>query len=300
MKKIYILAGPTGVGKTQLSLDLAKRINAEIISADSMQIYRGMDIGTAKILPSEMQGVVHHMIDVVSPFEPFSVHDFMIQSQQLVEDIHAKGKMPLFVGGTGLYINTLLYEMDFNKASIDTRYREELWDYHRTFGTDALYQKLTDVDPQTKIEKENIKRVIRALEIYKEKGHISQFDQMTPRKEFDAKLFILNRPREELYENINRRVDDMLEKGLIQEVKELHAMGLTKEHQSMKAIGYLQVLKYFSGEYTLEEMIEKIKQESRRYAKRQITWFKRYHQAKWFDLSEMSKEDIVSAISQEE
>ena len=291
-----MIAGPTGVGKTELSLDLAKALDGEIISADSMQIYKGMDIGTAKILPDEMQGVPHHLLDIVSPSEPFTVYDFLVRSNQAMDEIIRRGKLPIFAGGTGLYINTLLYEMDFNKANIDSAYREELWQYHRDFGTDALFAKLLEVDPDTEIEKENTKRVIRALEIYKERGKVEKFAQMPEREDISATLVILSRDRAELYENINRRVDKMMEQGLLDEVKSFYEQGLDEQYQSMKAIGYLQVIKHFKGEYGYDEMVEKIKQETRRYAKRQITWFKRYKNAHWFNLSEMSKNEVQNEI----
>lgn len=295
-KEILIIAGPTGVGKTELSLDLAKALDGEIISADSMQIYKGMDVGTAKILPDEMQGVPHHLLDIVSPSEPFTVYDFLVQSNQAMDEIIRRGKLPIFAGGTGLYINTLLYEMDFNKANIDMAYREELWQFHHDFGTDALFAKLLEVDPDTEIEKENTKRVIRALEIYKERGKVEKFAQMPEREDISATLVILHRDRQELYENINRRVDKMMEQGLLDEVKAFYEQGLDEQYQSMKAIGYLQVIKHFKDEYDYDEMVEKIKQETRRYAKRQITWFKRYKNAHWFNLSEMSKNEVQNEI----
>lgn len=294
--KILIIAGPTGVGKTEASIQLAENLGGEIISSDSMQIYKGMDIGTAKITKEEMRGIPHHLIDIISPWEKFSVFDFKKKAEKLIKEINLKGKLPIVVGGTGLYINTLLYDMDFNESTEDPRYREELWDYYRQFGEDALYQRLLGVDKSTKIEKANIKRVIRALEIYKTQGRIQVFEQMKERQDIDSMIVILTRDREELYHNINMRVDKMLEKGLVEEVRFFYEKGLDEQYQSMKAIGYLQLMKYFKGIYSLDEAVEKIKQESRRYAKRQITWFKRYNNAIWIDLSDDTADDFIKSI----
>lgn len=294
--KILIIAGPTGVGKTNLSIQLAQKLNGEIISSDSMQIYKGMDIGTAKITEEEMQGIPHHLIDVISPLEKFTVFDFKQRSEILIKEITSRGKLPMVVGGTGLYINTLLYDMDFNDSKEDPQYRKELWDYYNKFGEDALYERLLEVDKKTKIEKGNTKRIIRALEIYKTQGTIQVFDQMKERQDIDPTIVILTRNREELYQNINMRVDKMLEEGLLEEVRFFYERGLDDKYQSMKAIGYLQLIRYFQGVYSFDEAVEKIKQESRRYAKRQITWFKRYNNAIWIDLSEDSTNDFIKSI----
>lgn len=294
--KILIIAGPTGVGKTNLSIQLAQKLNGEIISSDSMQIYKGMDIGTAKITEEEMQGIPHHLIDVISPLEKFTVFDFKQRSEILIKEITSRGKLPMVVGGTGLYINTLLYDMDFNDSKEDPQYRKELWDYYNKFGEDALYERLLEVDKKTKIEKGNTKRIIRALEIYKTQGTIQVFDQMKERQDIDPTIVILTRNREELYQNINMRVDKMLEEGLLEEVRFFYERGLDDKYQSMKAIGYLQLIRYFQGVYSFDEAVEKIKQESRRYAKRQITWFKRYNNAIWIDLSKDSTNDFIKSI----
>lgn len=295
--KVLIIAGPTGVGKTQISIELAKKFNGEIISSDSMQIYKGMDIGTAKITQAEMQGIPHHLIDVISPWENFSVADFKECANRLIQKISASKKLPIVAGGTGLYINTLLYEMDFNAANVDIAYREKMWNFYHQYGQDALYEKLLQVDENTKIEKENIKRVIRALEIHKTQGSIKPFEAMKRREDIDPVLIVLTRDREELYRNINLRVDQMIENGLIEEVRKFYEQGLDENYQSMKAIGYLQLIKYFKGIYTREEAIEKIKQESRKYAKRQITWFKRYENAVWIDLSKIPLKQAINTVN---
>lgn len=296
MKKILIIAGPTGVGKTELSIEVAKKYDGEIISADSMQIYKKLDIGTAKISNDEMQGIRHHLIDIVDPDKEFSVYDFKMKSEDKIDEVLALNKKPIVVGGTGLYINTLIYDMDFNNSNEDKEYREYLWNFYKTNGQEKLFELLLEVDKNTIIEKQNIKRVIRALEIYKTTGKIEKFSQMKYRNDISHKIYILERKREELYDNINKRVDLMIKKGLFEEVENLYKNGLNKNHQSMKAIGYSQVLKYFDGEYTKEEAIEEIKKESRRYAKRQITWFKRYKDAIWIDLSEKSLKKVIFDI----
>lgn len=296
MKKILIIAGPTGVGKTELSIEVAKKYDGEIISADSMQIYKKLDIGTAKISNDEMQGIRHHLIDIVDPDKEFSVYDFKMKSEEKIDEVLALNKKPIVVGGTGLYINTLIYDMDFNNSNEDKEYREYLWNFYKTNGQEKLFELLLEVDKNTIIEKQNIKRVIRALEIYKTTGKIEKFSQMKYRNDISHKIYILERKREELYDNINKRVDLMIKKGLFEEVENLYKNGLNKNHQSMKAIGYSQVLKYFDGEYTKEEAIEEIKKESRRYAKRQITWFKRYKDAIWIDLSEKSLKKVIFDI----
>lgn len=295
-RKILIIAGPTGVGKTDLSIRMAQKFNGEIISSDSMQIYKGMDIGTAKITKAEMKGIPHHLIDIVSPKDTFTVFDFKQKADDLIVEIASKNKLPMFVGGTGLYINTLLYDMDFNGSGTDLKYREELRSYYEKFGEDALYAKLLEVDQETRIEKANIKRVIRALEIHKTQGTIRSFDKIKEREDVDPTLIVLIRDRAELYANINVRVDRMIQNGLVEEVRGLYEEGLDEDHRSMKAIGYLQLIKYFKGVYSLDEAIEMIKQESRKYAKRQITWFKRYKNAKWIDLSQDPLDEFIESF----
>lgn len=280
-QRVLILAGPTGVGKTSMSIALAQRLDAEIISADSMQIYREMNIGTAKITKEEMQGIPHHLIDIVSPFESFTAFDFQMRAKEAMRDIQSRGKTAIVVGGTGLYINALLYDMDFSDTKEDPAYRKMLWELYEREGMDALYARYIAQVETPKIEKQNIKRVIRALEILHVQGELGDFESIAQNTEFSFDLYVLARERQQLYDNINRRVDLMLEQGLLNEVERLRAQGLTREHQSMKGIGYRQILAHLEGECTLDEAVEAIKQESRRYAKRQLTWFRRYKEAIW-------------------
>ena len=282
--KVIILAGPTGVGKTSASIELAQKLNGEIISADSMQIYQQMDIGTAKIRPAEMQNVPHHLMDIVSPFDRFSVAEYRDFAQAKIKEIQHRGKTPIVVGGTGLYINALIYDMDFNDTVQDEDYRKYLWNLYYEQGEDALYTLLIAQAPDAKIEKQNIKRVIRALEVLKQHGKLGDFSEIKDTSEYDYKLYVLTRDRETLYKNINLRVDIMFEAGLVEEVQKLKHMGLDAEYQSMKGIGYRQMLEYLNGQISLEAAKEKIKQESRRYAKRQLTWFRRYKNAIWIHL----------------
>ena len=273
---ILILTGPTAVGKTALSIELAKILGGEIISADSMQIYRKMDIGSAKISQEEMDSVVHHMIDVVDPDEDFSVADFHDMASQIISDIHKRGKLAIVTGGTGLYLNSLVYDMDFGGTNSDPNIRKDLEEILNDKGKDYLYRLLQDLSPEAakRIHPNNTKRVIRAIEVYKTGGD-----------------------RSILYDRINQRVDMMFDMGLLDEVKGLHQMGYTSQMQSMKGIGYKEVLEYFDGKMTLEESIDILKQGTRRYAKRQITWFKRYENALWLDLDKVTElDDQIEAI----
>lgn len=296
MNKIIIIAGPTGVGKTASSIALAKALNGEIISADSMQIYKGMDIGTAKITEEEKAGVVHHLLDVVEPKDEFSVSDFDKMATEAINDIIKRGKTPIVVGGTGLYINSLIYKMDYNNVSSDETLRAELWDFYEKNGEDSLYDMLLELDSEPNVEKQNIKRVIRAIEILKNGGKKDAFIAIPKRDEWSAELIVLHRDRENLYEIINKRVDLMMEQGLLYEVNKFLEIGLTKNNQSMKAIGYRQILSYLEGEMDLEAAIDLIKRDSRRYAKRQLTWFRRYENAKWINVDGLDLEGIINQI----
>lgn len=297
---ILILTGPTAVGKTALSIELAKILGGEIISADSMQIYRKMDIGSAKISQEEMDSVVHHMIDVVDPDEDFSVADFHDMASQIISDIHKRGKLAIVTGGTGLYLNSLVYDMDFGGTNSDPSVRKELEEILNDKGKDYLYRLLQDLSPEAakRIHPNNTKRVIRAIEVYKTGGEMGDFsNDLKYNPKFDAKIIVLNRDRSILYDRINQRVDMMFDMGLLDEVKGLHQMGYTSQMQSMKGIGYKEVLEYFDGKMTLEESIDILKQGTRRYAKRQITWFKRYENALWLDLDKVTElDDQIEAI----
>ena len=299
MDKIILIAGPTGVGKTAASVSVAKKIGGEIISADSMQIYRKMDIGTAKIMPDEMKGIPHHLIDIVEPYDEFSVKDFDDMSKTAIKEISGRSNIPVIAGGTGLYINAIVYDMDYNKVTTDSEFRNELWKYYEEKGTEELYNILLKHDPETKIEKQNIKRVIRAIEIIKNNGEFRQFSNMKKNSMYDIRMYVLYRERSKLYEIINLRVDHMIKSGLVDEVRSLLGDGLDKSCQSMKAIGYRQIISYLEGEYDLNTAIELIKRDSRRYAKRQLTWFRRYEDAVWINVDSMNTEQISDFIIKE-
>lgn len=306
MRKIplIILTGPTAVGKTALSIELAKDLNAEIISADSMQIYEYMDIGSAKVTKEEMNGIPHHMIDEVAPDFPFSVSEFQQRAKNYIKEISNKGKNVLVTGGTGLYLNSLIYNMDFAKSDSNSKIREELENELKEKGIDYMHEKLKslDSDAASRIHKNNTKRVIRALEVCLDGKKMQDFStDLKYNEEYLPIIIVLNRDREILYNRINKRVDIMMESGLVEEVKRLLNMGYDKGLISMQGIGYKEIIKYLDGEYTLDEAVEIIKRDSRRYAKRQITWFKRYKESKWFDLDkyeniEILKEDILKYI----
>lgn len=299
MDKIILIAGPTGVGKTAASVSVAKKIGGEIISADSMQIYRKMDIGTAKIMPDEMKEIPHHLIDIVEPYDEFSVKDFDDMSKTAIKEISGRSNIPVIAGGTGLYINAIVYDMDYNKVTTDSEFRNELWKYYEEKGTEELYNILLKHDPETKIEKQNIKRVIRAIEIIKNNGEFRQFSNMKKNSMYDIRMYVLYRERSKLYEIINSRVDHMVKSGLVDEVRSLLGDGLDKSCQSMKAIGYRQIISYLEGEYDLNTAIELIKRDSRRYAKRQLTWFRRYEDAVWINVDSMNTEQISDFIIKE-
>lgn len=306
MKKIplIILTGPTAVGKTALSIELAKDLNAEIISADSMQIYEYMDVGSAKVTKDEMEGVVHHMIDEVKPDFPFSVSEFQSRANKYIKEIDEKGKTVLVTGGTGLYLNSLIYNMDFAKSNSNSKLREELEKELEENGTDYMHEKLKslDEDAASRIHKNNTKRVIRALEVCLDGKKMQDFStDLRYNENYEPIIIVLNRDREILYDRINKRVDIMMENNLVYEVKNLLNMGYSKDLISMQGIGYKEIIKYLEGEYSLDEAVEIIKRDSRRYAKRQITWFKRYKESKWFDLGnydniETLKKDILNYV----
>ncbi|MDR0880901.1 MAG: tRNA (adenosine(37)-N6)-dimethylallyltransferase MiaA [Clostridioides sp.] len=301
MKKIplIILTGPTAVGKTDLSIELAKKLNAEIISADSMQIYRYMDIGSAKVTTEEMDSVVHHMIDEVDPDFPFSVSEFQQRAKNYIEEIEGRGKSIIVTGGTGLYLSSLIYEMDFAKSDADNELRKELEAELSLHGPEFMYEKLRGLDLSSaeRIHPNNTKRVIRAIEVALNGNKMNDFsNDLRYNQNFEPIIVVLNRDREKLYERINLRVDIMLENGLVDEVKKLLEMGYTKELISMQGIGYKEIIKYINGEYSFEEAVDIIKRDSRRYAKRQITWFKRYDEARWFDVGEMDKKTLLEEI----
>lgn len=301
---IIILTGPTAVGKTNLSIELAKNLDAEIISADSMQIYKYMDVGSAKVTEEEMQGIKHYLVDEVTPDYAFSVSEFQQRADNYINQIINKDKSVLVTGGTGLYLNSLIYNMDFAKSDANSELREQLRIELEENGIDYMHNKLKSLDEEAanRIHKNNTKRVIRALEVCLSGEKMNDFSKdLRFNEKYNPIIIVLNREREHLYERINKRVDIMMNNGLIDEVKNLIKMGYTKEMISMQGIGYKEIIKYLDEEYTLDEAIEIIKRDSRRYAKRQLTWFRRYDNAKWFNLDEYDnlqvlKDDIIKYI----
>ena len=299
MRKIIVIVGPTAVGKTDLSIALAERLQTEIISADSVQVYKGLDIGSAKPTAEEMKGIPHHLIDCVPANEPFSVSDYVSRAKTEIQRLLESGKIPVVVGGTGLYVNGLMYDMNFGESCADEVFRSEMEAFAKREGNEALHAKLAALDPEAaeRIHCNNLKRVIRALEINHVTGKPSANFATAPKltDDYEVVLIGLMRSRESLYERINRRVELMVEAGLIEEVKKLNNLGINDSCQSMQGIGYKEVLTYLKGQSTYEEMIDAIQQGSRNYAKRQMTWFKRYENIRWIDLE---KHDIDAALQE--
>ena len=290
-KPLIILTGPTAVGKTKASIGLAKALNGEIISADSMQVYKHMDIGSAKIRSEEMQGIKHYLIDELEPDEEFHVVRFQEMAKKALEEIYAKNKIPIVVGGTGFYIQALLYDIDFTENEEDTEYRKELEQLAAEKGADALHEMLRKVDSASAeaIHANNVKRVIRALEFHKQTGgKISEHNEQERAKSspYDFCYFVLNDERERLYERINLRIDQMLDDGLVEEVMSLKDQGYTKEMVSMQGLGYKEILDYLNGNCTLEEAIYILKRDTRHFAKRQLTWFRRERDVIWVSKNE--------------
>lgn len=304
-EKIVVIIGPTAVGKTKLSIALAKKLNGEIISGDSMQVYKGLDIGTAKIKREEMEGIPHYLIDIKQPDESFSVAEFQELVKKHITDISMKEKLPIIVGGTGLYIQSVIYDYQFTHIpSSDQTIRERLEKKALEEGNHALYAELKQIDPNSaeKIHPNNVRRVIRALEVYYCTGKtMSELQKQEQELCYDAALIGLTMKRDELYRRINKRVDQMMEEGLLDEVRNLYESGLTEDCQSIQGIGYKELYEYFSGKVTLEEAVEKLKLNSRRYAKRQLTWFRNKMPVKWFDMTKVKSsqdfQEIFSEIS---
>lgn len=295
-KPLIILTGPTAVGKTKASIDLAKALNGEIISADSMQVYKYMDIGSAKIRPEEMQGVPHYLVDVLEPDEEFHVVRFQQMAKQAMREIYDKGKVPIVVGGTGFYIQALLYDIDFTESNEDNIYRSQLEQIAKEQGAQHLHDLLREVDPESAdaIHANNVKRVIRALEFYKQTGEkISQHNETERAKEspYDFCYFVLTDQRQHLYDRIDQRVDQMLQEGLVAEVEALKNKGYTKDMVSMQGLGYKEVLDYLNGECTLEEAVYVLKRDTRHFAKRQLTWFRRERDVIWIDKEQFQYDD---------
>lgn len=305
-RPLIILTGPTAIGKTALSLKLAKAVNGEIISADSMQVYQLMDIGTAKITPEEMEGIPHYLIDVLEPMKDFNVVIFQKMAKKAMEEIYAKGKIPIITGGTGFYIQALLYDISFEETEVSA-YREELAAYYKKHGAHALHERLREIDPVSykEIHENNIKRVIRALEFYHDTGYpISKHNTEQKKKEspYQFVYFVLNDDRTLLYEQIEKRVDEMMRQGLVEEVRKLLEYGCTKDMVSMQGLGYKEIIPYLDGKCSLEEAVYILKRDTRHFAKRQLTWFRREKDVTWiekslYDSEEEMLQSMLEALS---
>ena len=302
-ERILAIVGPTAVGKTAFSIEIAKAFSGEIISCDSMQLYEYMDIGSAKPSLEEMEGIPHHMIGVIDPKESFSAAQYKERAIPIIEGILSRRKLPMVVGGTGLYLDSIIYDFDFAaRPEEDESFRNSLYALAEEEGPEALFERLKELDPQAanRVHPNNIKRVVRAIESAKKGQGISDFSRAREREMlYDPLIIGLTMDREQLYDRINLRVDNLMDKGLLDEVKGLMEMGLTDKDYSMQGIGYKELIRYFNGEYDLDMAIYLIKRNSRHYAKRQLTWFKRYDNIKWFDLSNLEKgEEILEDMTE--
>lgn len=307
MKDLFILAGPTAVGKTEISIKIAQKLNGEIISADSMQIYKSMDVGSAKISKEEMRGIPHHIIDIIDPSEEFSVAEFKERAESAIEDITKRDKLPMLVGGTGFYINSLIYNYNFASTNKDEDYREHLTKLAETKGKEYVHSMLKDIDEESynKLYPNDLKRVIRALEVHKVSGKpMSEFaaEQDILDIPYNVHYFVLNMDRQKLYSQINTRVDIMMKNNLVEEVIKLKEMGYNADMQSMKGIGYKEILYHLNNEISLNEAVEMIKQGSRNYAKRQLTWFRKDPRINWINKDDFNSDDeivehIISKLS---
>lgn len=299
---LVILTGPTAVGKTDLSIALAKKIDGQIISADSMQVYQDMSIGTAKITPEEMDGVRHYLVDEIPPETTFNVVEFQRRAKEAIQDIYRQGKIPIVVGGTGFYIQALLYDIDFAPHEEKEEYREYLTQLGQERGKEYLHDQLVKVDPRyaASVHSNNVKRVIRALEYYHETGEkLSAHNEEERQKvsDYNFAYLVLTHDREVLYDRINRRVDLMMKEGLLTEVTRLKERGLTRDMTSMQAIGYREFVDYFDGKRSLDDTVELIKQDTRHFAKRQLTWFRREKDVIWLSKKDHPKtEDLLEFI----
>ncbi len=292
-KPLIIITGPTAAGKTSLSVRLAKALGGEIISADSMQVYRHMDIGSAKVTKEEMEGVPHYLIDVLEPTEPFNVAMFQQMAKEAVQTIYSHGRIPILAGGTGFYIQALLYDINFQETGEDPSIRLSLEALAEEKGGEYLHQLLAQADPQAaeEIHPNNVKRVIRALEYFQQTGQrISEHNQQERQKKspYAFRYYVINMERSRLYQRIDQRVDLMMQQGLVQEVEKLREMGCRRGMVSMQGLGYKEILDYLNGEISLEEAVYQLKRDTRHFAKRQLTWFKREHQVRWLNWEDFS------------
>lgn len=299
MKPLIILTGPTAVGKTSLSINLAKKIGGQIISADSMQVYKTMDIGTAKIMPSQMEGVKHHLIDILSPDEEFNVYLFKKYAVKAIENIYADGDIPIITGGTGFYIQSVLYDINFEENEGSNDIRKELEDYYKANTAVKLHDMLREIDEESAatIHENNVKRVIRAIEFYRQTGikfSVHNKEQRQNTSDYKFLYLVLTDDREKLYKRIDKRVDMMVESGLIKEVKELYEEYNNPFLTSMQGIGYKEIIPYIDNKISLEEAIDNIKKDTRHFAKRQLTWFRREKDVTWINRSEYESEEHIS------
>lgn len=288
-REIIVVAGPTAVGKTEYAIKTALHLNGEIVSCDSMQLYKFMDIGSAKPTPEELKQVKHYLIDTIYPGDEFSVAKYQKLAKDAIEEIFLKNKIPVIAGGTGLYLNSLIYDMDFSAPPSDSDFRDKLYKEAEEYGALFVHKKLAEIDPQgaERIHPNNIKKVIRAIEAASLGDNVKDFNtQLKETTDYKFKLLGLSRNREELYNRINKRVDILIEMGLVEEVKGLLSMGLSENDISMKGIGYKEIIAYLNDEYSLERAIELVKRNTRHLAKRQMTWFRRYQDMRWFNISE--------------
>ncbi|MCF6137194.1 tRNA (adenosine(37)-N6)-dimethylallyltransferase MiaA [Pseudalkalibacillus berkeleyi] len=296
---LVVIVGPTAVGKTKTSIEVAKAFDGEVMNSDSMQVYKGLDIGTAKIKEDEKEGIPHHLFDIKSPNEDYSVASFQEDATNKIKEIHNRDHLPIMVGGTGLYVRSVTHGYTFTDATADPAYRDELENYVEQYGVEALHNRLRSVDPKraAEVHPNNVRRVIRSLEIYHTKGHLDQQSNATRENTSPYHLVTigLKMKREQLYDRINRRVDIMMQEGLLEEVQALHRDGI-RNTQAVQAIGYKELYEYFDGECTLDEAILKLKRNSRRYAKRQMTWFRHQMDVEWFDVTNESIEEKIPSI----
>lgn len=293
-KKIIVVCGPTAVGKTKYAIEIARSLGGEIVSADSMQLYKFMDIGSAKPTPEEQERCTHHLVDLIDPRDSFSVYEFQTLAKQAINDIFSRNLIPVISGGTGLYVNSLIYDMDFSPVSSSDDYRKELYAISENCGAAYLHELLKEADPEAaaRIHPNNVKKVVRALEIASGGEKNRPFERsFVKTSDYDYVLIGLIRNRDELYDRINRRVDMLFEEGLENEVRSLLEMGLNEDDISMKGIGYKELIGYFHGNYDFDEAVNLIKKNTRHLAKRQITWFKRYPDINWFNISEYKSDD---------
>lgn len=293
-REIIVICGPTAVGKTKYAIETALEFNGEVVSCDSMQLYKYMDIGSAKPTAEEQAQVKHYLVDQIDPGQPFSAAKYAALAKEAIEEIFAKGKTPVIAGGTGLYLNALLYDMDFSAPPGDEAFRDALYKEAEEYGPEFIFEKLKALDPAAaeRIHPNNVKKVVRAIEAAERGEKVKDFAaDLVPTKDYTAKLIGLTRDRAELYDRINLRVDLLMESGLLEEVRSLLDRGLTESDISMKGIGYKEIIGYYNGEYDLETAIDLVKKNTRHYAKRQLTWFRRYKDMEWFNISESGSDE---------